>query len=156
MRYDHGDASKAPAERAVADNISREQRIRCMSRNSNKTGPTTPELRLRSALWSAGLRYRLRYKLPGKPDLVFPGARVAVFVDGCFWHGCPVHCVRPKSNQSYWGYKLDCNIERDQRVVVELAQLGWQAERLWQHEIEESLPDVVERLVALVKPAPAK
>jgi DNA mismatch endonuclease (patch repair protein) len=70
---------------------------RCENISRIRGRDTGPEIRLRKALWRAGMRYRLRYDLPGRPDLTFVGARLAVFVDGCFWHGCPVHysvCVR--------------------------------------------------------------
>lgn len=63
---------------------------------------TKPELALRRRLWSIGLRYRLQYRLPGRPDLTFVGARVVVFVDGCFWHGCPIHATRPATNTEFW------------------------------------------------------
>jgi len=108
---------------------------------------TTPELILRRRLWADGLRYRLKYKVPtGRPDLVFPGARVAVFVDGCFWHGCPDHYVRPRSRSTFWAQKLAENVERDQRQTRELESAGWKVVRIWEHEIHEALDEVVERV----------
>ena len=89
---------------------------------------TAPELRLRKSLWALGLRYRLHAKdLPGTPDIVFRGARVAVFVHGCFWHAhdCKQGLRKPKTNADYWLEKLRKNRERDQRVQAELRGLGW-------------------------------
>src|SRR5215475_6215393 len=75
---------------------------------------TSPEVELRSLLWRSGLRYRLHVKaLPGRPDLVLSRSRVAVFVDGCFWHGCPDHYVRPRSRTRFWAEKLSQNVQRD-------------------------------------------
>jgi len=100
---------------------------------------TAPELLLRTALWQSGCRYRLRapYKLPGKPDIVFTRARLAVFVDGCFWHTCPLHGSRPKTNVEFWTPKLDQNRQRDADVNQRLAKLGWRVLRFWEHEVEE-------------------
>jgi len=84
------------------------------------------------------LRYSLRRKLPGSPDIVFVRARVAVFVDGCFWHGCPEHCRRPSSNRAYWLRKIERNMERDKLVSAELTLAGWRVVRLWEHDVRTS------------------
>jgi DNA mismatch endonuclease (patch repair protein) len=98
---------------------------------------TTPERCLRAALWAKGLRYRLHTRTPsGRPDLVFPGRRVAVFVDGCFWHGCPEHYVRPRTRHAFWAEKLAANVERDRRQTLELEERGWIVLRFWEHEVE--------------------
>lgn len=102
---------------------------------SVKSSNTRLEVAFRSMLWAAGLRYRLKSRLPGKPDLVFPAARVSVFVDSCFFHACPRHCRFPKSNQSYWTAKLRRNQERDRLVTAEHRKLGWKAIRIWEHSI---------------------
>jgi DNA mismatch endonuclease, patch repair protein len=112
---------------------------------------TGPEMILRRRLFARGLRYRVRSRLPGKPDLVFPGARLAVFVDGCFWHGCPEHGSRPKSNQAYWDPKLDRNRQRAAEVGAALSAAGWESVRLWEHEIKQELGRTVERLEHLVR-----
>lgn len=132
----------------MADVMTPEQRSRCMSRIKGKD--TKPELRLRKALWAKGLRYRLSYKLPGKPDIVFVGPRVAVFVDGCFWHGCPEHATKPKERADFWEAKLKRNIERDAEVNAELKDRGWTVLRFWEHEIDQSLERVVERVREVV------
>ena len=113
-----------------------------------KTRDTAAEVALRRALWARGRRYRLHAKLPGRPDVVFPGKRLAVFVDGCFWHGCPEHYTAPATNSPFWQRKLEENTTRDRRVDRQLAEQGWRVLRLWEHEVEGSLDDAVERIVA--------
>lgn len=106
---------------------------------------TSPERLLRAALWEAGMRYRLNYKVPaGRPDIVFPGPKVAVSVDGCFWHGCPAHYSRPRSREQFWSEKLAANTERDSRLTLRLESFGWIAVRVWEHEVFTSLGDVVD------------
>lgn len=106
---------------------------------------TSPERLLRSALWRAGLRFRLQSRTPyGRPDVVFSKARVAVFIDGCFWHGCPEHYVRPRTRNEFWSSKLLENVERDRRQTLQLEADGWRICRFWEHQIFESLPDIVE------------
>jgi DNA mismatch endonuclease, patch repair protein len=99
---------------------------------------TTPELALRQALHRLGLRYRVdRRVLPGvrrRADLVFGPARVAVFVDGCFWHACPVHGTWPKANAAWWRAKLTHNVDRDRDTDAALAAEGWLAIRVWEHD----------------------
>lgn len=129
------------------DIMSKERRSRLMGRV--KTRDTAPELALRKALWTAGLRYRLRRTLPGSPDIVFVSAKIAVFVDGCFWHGCP-HWTKPGTNQQFWVKKIKTNQERDARNVRDLGEMGWHALRVWEHQIEEDLPAVVREIERLV------
>jgi DNA mismatch endonuclease, patch repair protein len=96
---------------------------------------TAPELALRRELTRLGLRYRLhRPDLPGRPDICFGPARVAVFVDGCFWHSCPDHGVLPKANRDWWAVKLARNEERDRQKDQALAAAGWLAVHVWEHE----------------------
>ncbi len=117
-----------------------------------RSGDTKPELILRSAVWRRGLRYRLRVRgLPGRPDLDFKGARVAVFVDGCFWHGCPLHYVAPRSSSLFWSRKLRENVNRDRRQTAELEGHEWQVLRSWEHEVYEDLERVVARIVEAVR-----
>jgi DNA mismatch endonuclease (patch repair protein) len=113
---------------------------------------TMPELALRSLLWRSGLRYRLQVKdLPGRPDLVLHQSRVVVFVDGCFWHGCPEHYVRPRSRPSFWAEKLRRNVERDCELHSQLESLGWRVVRLWEHEVLASPRVAVRAVVAAVR-----
>lgn len=105
---------------------------------ANRKRDTSPELRLRRQLHRLGLRYQLGRRIlakpPVTPDLVFPRAKVAVFVDGCFWHGCPEHGVQPRTNSEYWGPKIQMNRARDQRTDKNLQGFGWQTVRIWEHE----------------------
>lgn len=106
---------------------------RTMQRMGRKD--TAPEIALRRELTSLGLRYRIhRRDLPGRPDVAFGPARVAVFVDGCFWHGCPEHAVMPKANQQWWAEKLDANKARDTAKDTALRELGWEPVHVWEHE----------------------
>lgn len=113
---------------------------------------TKPEILLRKELWARGMRYRLKYRvngrmLIGRPDLVFPGKRLAVFVDGCFWHGCPEHATKPKKNAEFWKNKLKRNVERDEEVSESLRQQGWIVMRIWEHDINSDLNKVVQDIV---------
>lgn len=132
----------------MTDTLTPEQRKRCMSRVKGKD--TKPEVKLRKALWRKGLRYRLGYKLPGKPDIVFVSARIVVFVDGCFWHGCPIHGSIPETNRMFWEKKISKNIQRDLEVTVELQNNGWTVIRVWTHELKEEFDSVVNEITRVV------
>jgi DNA mismatch endonuclease (patch repair protein) len=99
---------------------------------------TACELEVRRALHAAGFRYRVdRSPIPGmrsKADIVFPTERIAVFVDGCFWHSCPEHATLPKANAEWWAEKLRRNVERDRAVDATLDAAGWSVVRVWEHE----------------------
>lgn len=108
---------------------------------------TKPELRLRRALHARGLRFRVSVgALPGSPDVVFTRAKIAVFVDGCYWHKCPLHGTDPKHNADWWQAKLQSNVERDQRQSAELEAAGWAVQRFWEHEDPQAVADTVEAL----------
>jgi DNA mismatch endonuclease (patch repair protein) len=96
---------------------------------------TKPELLLGEYLRAAGLRYKAQARLPGRPDVVFTKARVAIFVDGCFWHGCQRHLKWPKSNAHFWRKKILSNVARDKSVRATLRKEGWRVVRLWEHEL---------------------
>lgn len=99
---------------------------------------TTPELRLRQVLWGRGIRYRLQFGTPAaRADLAIVGQKLAVFVDGCFWHGCPDHYVPPRTSREFWANKLRANVERDQRQTQMLHDAGWRVLRFWEHEVAE-------------------
>ena len=112
---------------------------------------TGPEVRLRKALWKAGLRYRTHYELVGKPDIVFVGKRTVVFVDGCFWHRCPLHSTKPKSNSEFWKIKLSRNVRRDNEVNEQLARAGWKVLRFWEHEVNDNLEGLVRTIKDCLK-----
>lgn len=115
------------------DKITPEERSKNMSRI--KSRDTGLEMALRRELWKIGLRYRVQY---GKEriDMAFPGRKLAVFVDGCFWHSCPIHGHYPKSNTAYWVPKLEKNIERDIAKDTRLRQAGWTVVHFWEHEVD--------------------
>jgi len=119
------------------DVLTRKQRAYCMSRIRGRD--TGPESRFRKALWALGVRYRIRNRLPGRPDLVIPRARIAIFVDGCFWHHCPKHFVMPRTNRNFWRQKIGANRERDRNVNRKLRCDGWKVVRIWEHDIEKNL-----------------
>lgn len=126
------------------------------SRNmrANRRSDTKPEVALRSALHRLGFRYRKDFRLDlgtvkVRPDIVFTARKVAVFVDGCFWHVCPEHGREPTTNEWYWTPKLRRNMERDRRVNEALVTAGWRVVRLWEHE---TLKSAVEVVVAAITP----
>lgn len=123
------------------------------------TSGTKPEMALRRVLHRRGLRYRVdRRVLPDfrrSADLVFGPAKVAVFVDGCFWHRCPVHFVLPKSNTNWWRAKIDRNVERDRDTDRHLHEAGWATLRYWEHQLREDpsvCADEVQRIVDRRRP----
>ena len=130
----------------MTDVLTPEQRRKNMSRIRGKN--TSPELKLRKMLWESGIRgYRVHYKLPGKPDIVFTRKKVVVFVDGCFWHKCPVCFRPPETNAEFWNDKLQKNVERDLKVTKELEDLGWTVLRFWEHEVKKTPEDVLARIL---------
>jgi DNA mismatch endonuclease, patch repair protein len=121
----------------MADVLSPSQRSFCMSRITGKN--TKPEVLLRKSLWQMGLRYRLNTTLPGRPDVYFAGRRIAVFIDGCFWHRCPIHFRAPKTNKTFWIEKIGKNVTRDRKVNELLELQNILPIRVWEHEIKDDL-----------------
>lgn len=117
---------------------------------------TKPELALRRRLHGMGLRYRVdRQVIDGlrrRADLVFAGPRVAVFVDGCFWHLCPEHGNLPKSNHDWWRDKLEANVARDRDTDDRLAEAGWTVLRVWEHELRREPDAAAARVEEVVRP----
>lgn len=112
---------------------------------------TGPELMLRRGLWAAGTRgWRCHRNLPGKPDLAFGPARIAVFVDGAFWHGHPDHFTSGKSGR-YWDEKIMRNQKRDSKANTELAASGWTVLRFWDFEVEDDLDACVREIVEAIE-----
>jgi len=126
-----------PSSDAVRDRF-RRQRVR----------DTAPELALRRLLHARGLRYRVdQAPVPGlrrRADVVFTGARIAVFVDGCFWHRCPQHFTAPKSNAQWWKDKIERTVHRDRQTDQALTAVGWVVLRIWEHEPPQAAADRVE------------
>lgn len=137
MRHDMATANPGP------DDLAHNARSQIM--RAVKAKNTSPELAVRQMVWHLGFRYRLhRADLPGKPDLVFPGARKVIFVNGCFWHGhdCRRGARMPKSNSEYWKRKIDGNRSRDFVNATKLTDLGWEARTVWECELRD--PELLE------------
>ncbi|MEU4093355.1 very short patch repair endonuclease [Streptomyces sp. NPDC026673] len=121
-----------------------------MSRQASRD--TAQELAVRRLLNGSGLRYRVHVPVPGMPrrtvDIVFGRQRIAVFLDGCFWHGCPDHATRPRANAEWWRAKLDRNIARDRETTQHLISAGWMVLRFWEHEAPE---EVAQRIATKVR-----
>lgn len=118
----------------------KETTSRVMSANKGKN--TGPEVKLRKSLQQSGLtEYKLHPKgLPGRPDIIFPRSRLAIFVNGCYWHRCPTcKLPLPKSNRAFWRMKFKLNMERDRRNLLELRAQGWKALTLWECKLERNL-----------------
>ena len=129
---------------------------------ANRRTDTKPELALRHALHRLGYRYRKDHRLDldggrrVRPDIAFTARKVAVFVDGCFWHACPEHGSKPRANEWYWGPKLIKNVERDRINDAALILAGWTVVRLWEHvPLDEAVGTVVTALATIAAPGPA-
>jgi DNA mismatch endonuclease (patch repair protein) len=129
------------------DIVSKKKRSEMMSRVRSKN--TGIELSLRKSLWERGLRYRIHYG-PESIDIAFPSEQIAVFIDGCFWHGCPKHGTTPKTNRDYWQKKIADNVRRDLRKKRTLSNNGWKVLRIWQHELED-IDRVADKITLLVR-----
>ena len=120
----------------MPDTLTKKQRSYCMSRVKGRN--TKLERTVRKQIWSKGFRYRIEHGLPGKPDIVFPFYRVAVFIDGCFWHRCPQHYQIPETNRKFWEDKLSKTRRRDREVNNRLRREGWKVIRVWEHKIKKN------------------
>lgn len=120
-----------------------------MSRQRSRD--TEPEILLRRELFRRGFRYRVNYPVPGRArrsiDIAFPRARLAIFVDGCFWHSCPEHATWPTNNSSWWRSKLERNRARDVDTNAALKEAGWTVCRVWEHV---EVDDAIEKIAALI------
>ncbi len=131
------------------------------SMQSNRRKDTGPELLLRRELHRLGLRYRVDFpvRVPGgkpvRPDVVFTRAKVAVFVDGCFWHGCPEHFQAPAANVDYWQPKIAATRGRDRSADERLRSAGWTVLRTWEHEPPVEAAERILRALAARNPGPA-
>ena len=111
---------------------------------------TSLELSVRKRIWRKGFRYRIKNRLPGKPDMVFPCYKAAVFIDGCFWHYCPKHYQIPVGNRKYWKSKLLKTKQRDRRVNSQLRRAGWRPVRVWEHEIKKSPENAADKILRTI------
>ncbi|WP_181011384.1 very short patch repair endonuclease [Streptomyces sp. SM10] len=116
-----------------------------MSRQARRD--TKPEVAVRKLLHAAGYRFRVNARVPSMPrrtiDIAFTRAKVAVMIDGCFWHGCPAHATQPKSNAQWWREKLDRNMARDRETTEHLTAAGWTVLRFWEHEAPDGAAELV-------------
>lgn len=124
------------------------------ARNTMRANPgrnTGPELLVRRILHARGLRYRVNVApvagLRRTADVVFPRQRIAVFIDGCFWHGCPTHYIPPKANSEFWSDKVSSNRRRDLETTERFAAAGWRVLRFWEHEEAEAVADAIQAAV---------
>lgn len=116
---------------------------------------TDAEIALRRALYRRGVRYRVDYEVLKKPrrvaDVAFPGLKIAIFVDGCFWHGCPEHSTWPKQNAEFWRQKIEANRLRDADTNLRLSVMGWRVLRFWEHEPPIEAAEIIAQTVAMAK-----
>lgn len=116
---------------------------------------TDAEVALRRELYRRNLRYRVNYEVLKRPrrvaDIAFPRLRIAIFVDGCFWHGCPEHASWPKQNAEFWRRKIDTNRVRDEDTNERLRSMGWTVLRFWEHESPTEAAEMVAETISMVK-----
>jgi len=138
VQYKRDDRSPTPLNENVSKVMS-----------SNRSKNTKPEKLLRQGLCSDGIRgYRLNWKkVPGKPDIAFPGRKIAIFVNGCYWHRCPIcDLALPKTNKEFWKEKFEKNIARDKMSTKRLIDLGWVALTIWECEINADAMECVKKI----------
>ena len=130
-----------------------EKEITSRIMSSIKDKNTKPELAIRKALWDSGIKgYRLHWKkVPGRPDIAFPSRKIAIFINGCYWHRCP-YCEPsiPKSNTEFWKNKFDKNVIRDKRKVEQLKQLDWNVLIFWECEIKSDIDFCIGKIKKLI------
>jgi len=133
----------------MTDVLTQEQRKYNMSRIRAKN--TGPEVKLRKLLTAYGIRgYRIHYNLPGKPDIVFTKKKIAIFIDGCFWHKCPVCFQEPETRKEFWMKKIQSNVDRDTKVNEQLKNDGWMVIRIWEHEIQKKPDTAIKKISDLL------
>lgn len=149
-RYE--DETNAREKLNMADVFSTKQRSAVMAAVRGNQNKST-ELRLIKIFRELGITgWRRKSTLPGKPDFVFRAQRVTLFVDGCFWHGCPFHSKIPASNRAYWTAKISRNVQRDRRLSALLRSKGWHVVRVWEHELRtKELPRTCKKLIRVTR-----
>lgn len=134
----------------MADVLTKKQRSYNMTRIKSKN--TGPELVLRKLLSQNKVRgFRLQYKIFGRPDLAFPKNKLAVFIDGCFWHKCPICFVKPTSHIEFWNKKIRNNLKRDKEVNKLLTKNGWKVLRIWEHELKKNPEKICQKIIKRLK-----
>ena len=134
----------------MVDVHTKKQRSYNMSKIKGKN--TKPELIIRKLLSSNSIKgYRINYKLTGKPDIVFTKYKLAIFIDGCFWHKCPKCFIEPENNKNFWKNKINSNVERDKKVNSVLKKDGWKVLRFWEHLLRKCPNRVYKRIIKELK-----
>lgn len=131
----------------MADIYTKAKRSEVMSRIRGRGNKATELILAKLFRDHRIIGWRRHYPITGKPDFAFPKYRLAVFVDGCFWHSCPKHATKPKGNKQFWEEKLQANKARDRRVNRELRAKGWRVLRIWEHDMKASRHNYVLRLI---------
>ena len=133
----------------MTDVLSHDQRRYNMSRIQAKN--TGPEVKLRKLLYAEGIRgYRIHYDLPGKPDIVFTKKKIAIFIDGCFWHKCPACFQEPETRKEFWTKKIQSNVDRDKKVNELLKDDGWTILRFWEHDVRKNPDAIVKQISEMI------
>lgn len=134
----------------MADVHTQEQRSYNMSQIRSRD--TKPEIILRKLLFGDGYRgFRVKSDLPGKPDIVYTKYRVAIFVDGCFWHKCPQCFQKPATNAEFWEKKITGNVKRDEKINEQLNKDNWNVVRIWEHEIKNEPEKCIQKIIKTLK-----
>lgn len=132
----------------MTDTMSKEQRSKLMSKIKSVS---KLENIFAKALWNKGLRYRRNVKtLKGTPDIAIKKYKIVIFIDSCFWHACPIHLKRPKSNQDYWNKKFARNIEKDLEVTTYYTEMNWHIKRVWEHDIKDDFTMAIDDTIEFV------
>ena len=135
--------------RVMTDVLTQDQRKLNMSHIRAKN--TGPEVKLRKLLFAEGIRgYRIHYNLPGKPDIIFTKKKIAIFIDGCFWHRCPVCFQQPETRKEFWMKKIQSNVERDKKVNALLKNQEWKVIRIWEHEIRKNPEKCIKNIIRIL------
>ncbi len=129
----------------MVDTFTKEQRSNIMARVKGKN--TSLELNLKKLLSMTGIKYNTNSKLKGKPDIILKSQKVVIFIDGCFWHKCPVCFRAPQSNRSYWSQKIKKNVDRDKKLNKILKREGWKVIRIWEHEFIKNPNGVLHKII---------
>lgn len=126
------------------DNLTKRQRSLCMSKIRSKW--TSQEKKIHGYLKAHKIKHKMHPKIEGNPDILLTDKKTAVFLHGCFWHKCPKHYIKPKSNKVYWIKKIDSNVKRFKKVRIMLRNKGYNVIRLWEHEIKKDTAKSINKL----------